>query len=66
MLKKIEDESMKIVCATLENYLKDEDASNVDGLELFSILQLLRKSLPDNLTKPVEVLDYIKKYMSLF
>lgn len=62
----MEDESMKNACTTLENYLRNGDDSDVDGLELFSELQLLRKSLPENLTKPVEVLDYIKKMQVAF
>ncbi|KAL6538588.1 hypothetical protein OROGR_012576 [Orobanche gracilis] len=59
-LKAMDDESMEYACTTLEKFLKDEDNSDIDGLELFSELQLLRKSLPDNLSKPVEVLEYIK------
>ncbi|CAA0830700.1 hAT dimerisation domain-containing protein / transposase-related [Striga hermonthica] len=59
-LKIMDDESLKHSCVELENFLKHEDNSDIDALELFSELQLLRKALPEGLTKPVEVLEYIK------
>lgn len=59
-LRGIDDESMKNACATLENVLGHDNNSDVDGLELFSELQLLRKSLPEKISKPIEVLEYIR------
>ncbi|KAL6495855.1 hypothetical protein OROGR_030418 [Orobanche gracilis] len=59
-LKAIDDETMKCACTTLEDFLKHGDYSDIDGLELFSELQLLRKSLPDRIIRPIEVLEYIK------
>ncbi|KAM7464187.1 hypothetical protein LguiA_032308 [Lonicera macranthoides] len=47
-------------CDTLEKFLKHGDDSDIDAVELFSELQLLRKSLPEGTTKAIEVLGYIK------
>ncbi|CAA0823159.1 hAT dimerisation domain-containing protein / transposase-related [Striga hermonthica] len=59
-LKNMDDESLKHSCVELENFLRHGDNFDIDALELFSELQLLRKALPDGLSKPVEVLEYIK------
>ncbi|XP_073129369.1 uncharacterized protein [Henckelia pumila] len=59
-LKEEEDESLKNSCAALEKFLKHKDAYDINALELFSELQLLRKALPDWITKPLEVLEYVK------
>ncbi|CAA0839993.1 TTF-type zinc finger protein with HAT dimerisation domain [Striga hermonthica] len=59
-LKIMDDESLMHSCVELEDFLKHEDNSDIDALELFSELQLLRKALPEGLNKPVEVLEYIK------
>ncbi|XP_073121932.1 uncharacterized protein [Henckelia pumila] len=61
-LKEDDDESLNNSCATLEKFLKHEDAYDISGLELFSELQLLRKALPDLITKPHEVLEYVKNF----
>ncbi|XP_073037558.1 uncharacterized protein [Primulina eburnea] len=59
-LKDADDESLNNSCAALEDFLKHEDDSDINALELFSELQLLRKALPDWITKPLEVLEYVK------
>ncbi|XP_073063978.1 uncharacterized protein [Primulina eburnea] len=59
-LKDADDESLNNSCAALEDFLKHEDDSDINALELFSELQLLRKALLDWITKPLEVLEYVK------
>ena len=47
-------------CDTLEIFLKHGGDSDIDAIELFLELQLLRKLLPEGTTKAIEVLEYIK------
>ena len=59
-LSSSDTESLKYSCDTLEIFLQHGDNYDIDAVELFSELQLLRKSLPEGTTKPIEVLEYIK------
>ncbi|KAM7525384.1 hypothetical protein LguiA_015286 [Lonicera macranthoides] len=47
-------------CDTLGTFLEHGNDNDIDAVELFSELQLLRKSLPEGTTKATEVLGYIK------
>ncbi|KAK3198726.1 hypothetical protein Dsin_022141 [Dipteronia sinensis] len=59
-LSSLDTESLKYSCDTLETFLQHGDNYDIDAVEFFSELQLLRKSLPEGTTKPNEVLEYIK------
>ena len=59
-LSSSDTESLKYSCDTLETFLQHGDNYDIDAIDLFSELQLLRKSLPEGTTKPIEVLEYIK------
>lgn len=59
-LKTLSDEELMRSCDTLGKFLKHGDDGDIDAVELFSELQLLRKSLPEGTTKAIEVLGYIK------
>lgn len=50
-LKGIDDESMKNICAIIEDVFGHDNNFDADGLQLSSKMQLLRKSLPNNLNK---------------
>ena len=45
-LSSSDTESLKYSCDTLETFLQHGDNYDIDAVELFSELQLLRKSLP--------------------
>ncbi|KAM7522439.1 hypothetical protein LguiA_012341 [Lonicera macranthoides] len=59
-LKTLSDEELMRSCDTFGKFLKHGDDGDIDAVELFSELQLLRKSLPEGTTKAIEVLGYIK------
>ena len=51
---------MKCWCDKLEEFLKHDVDSDIDGQELFTELQIVRNCLPEDIKKGIEVLDYIK------
>ncbi|KAK2664532.1 hypothetical protein Ddye_003106 [Dipteronia dyeriana] len=59
-LSSLDTESLKNSGDSLETFLQHGDNYDIDIVELFSELQLLRTSLPEDTAKPIEVLEYIK------
>ena len=48
-------------CLNLECFLTRETYSNIDGLDLFSELKVLKEVLQINEKSPINVLNYIKR-----
>ncbi|KAI8529141.1 hypothetical protein RHMOL_Rhmol12G0203300 [Rhododendron molle] len=65
-LKKSSDESLKTGCENLESFLKHGGASDIDGRELFMELKVLKVGLPNEVNKPIEVLNYLKHMEDCF
>ena len=51
---------MNKYCTNLEKFLRFNKYSDIDGLDLFSELNVLREVLREEISTPVEVLSYIK------
>ena len=51
-------------CLNLECFLTRETYSNIDGLDLFSELKVLKEVLQINEKSPINVLKYIKRLES--
>ena len=51
-------------CLNLECFLTRETYSNIDGLDLFSELKVLKEVLQINEKSPINVLNYIKRLES--
>ena len=51
-------------CLNLECFLRHETYSDIDGLDLFSKLKVLKKVLQINENSPINVLNYIKRLES--
>ncbi|XVF56890.1 hypothetical protein PTKIN_Ptkin06aG0156900 [Pterospermum kingtungense] len=60
-LKSLDDDSLKNYCLNLKNVLKVDILSDIDGLDLFSELKILREILQDEISKLLDVLNYIKR-----
>jgi len=60
-LKLLDENVLKTCCLNLENILKHEESSDIDGLDLFSELKILRVVFRERTNDPIEILDYIKK-----
>ena len=56
--------SLKKNCLNLEYFLTHETNSNIDGLDLFSELKVLKEVLQINENSPINVLNYIKRLES--
>ena len=56
--------SLKKNCLNLECFLTHETYSDIDGLDLFSKLKVLKKVLQINENSPINVLNYIKRLES--
>ena len=48
-------------CLNLETYLTFKEHSNVNGLDLFSELKVLKETLSLQINTPIEILNYIKR-----
>ncbi|VYS52157.1 unnamed protein product [Arabidopsis thaliana] len=55
------DENLMASCVNLESSLKHGEHSDIDGADLFMELKVLREVLPNEVTKPIEVLDFLKR-----
>ncbi|CAA0359097.1 unnamed protein product [Arabidopsis thaliana] len=55
------DENLMASCVNLESSLKHGEHSDIDGADLFVELKVLRELLPNEVTKPIEVLDFLKR-----
>ncbi|XP_059627381.1 uncharacterized protein LOC132270202 [Cornus florida] len=60
-LKSLNNDSLKCSYHNLENILKHDMVSDIDGTELSLELQVLREALPKETKKAIEVLDFIKR-----
>ena len=56
--------SLKKNCLNLEYFLTHETYSNIDGLDLFLELKVLKEVLQINENSPINVLNYIKRLES--
>ena len=56
--------SLKKNCLNLECFLTHETYSNINGLNLFSKLKVLKEVLQINENSPINVLNYIKRLES--
>ena len=56
--------SLKKNCLNLECFLTHETYSDIDGLDLFSELKVLKEVLQINENSPINVLNYIKRLKS--
>ena len=65
-LKLLDENVLKTYCLNLENILKHEESSDIDGLDLFSELKILRVVFREQTNGPIEILDYIKKKGGFF
>ena len=52
---------MKASCLNLEASLRNGTHSDIVGDDLFMELKILRESIPEEVRKPIEVLDFLKK-----
>ncbi|AEC06008.1 hAT family dimerization domain-containing protein [Arabidopsis thaliana] len=55
------DENLMASCVNLESSLKHGEHSDIDGADLFMELKVLREVLPNEVTKPIKVLDFLKR-----
>ena len=60
-LKSLDDDSLKSYCLNLETFLKHDLFSDIDDLDLFQELTVLRKVLQSEINTPTETLTYIKR-----
>jgi len=51
---------LKEKCLNLEKYLKYDNLLDLDGLDLFSELNILKDSIGLENDKPIDILNYIK------
>ncbi|XP_022852714.1 uncharacterized protein LOC111374290 [Olea europaea var. sylvestris] len=65
-LKSIDDTTLKCRCINLENYLKYNTVSDIDGMELFSELKVLREVISTEMNGAADVLNYIKRMNCCF
>lgn len=61
-LRTATDEGLKASCINLEASLKHGEHSDVDGNHLLLEIKTLRYLLPSGITKPIEVLDFLRKF----
>ena len=61
MLKTLEDDELKMYYLNLETYLTFKEYSDVNGLDLFSELKVLKATLDLKTNTPLEILNYIKR-----
>ncbi|XP_062099617.1 uncharacterized protein LOC133805448 [Humulus lupulus] len=59
-LKVLDEDGLKDHSLNLEDVLKYNGLSDIDGLDLFSELKVLRKIFPNENSNSIEILDYIK------
>ncbi|KAL5127883.1 Zinc finger MYM-type protein 1 [Glycine soja] len=59
-IKALDEDELKKYCINLEKLLRFNEYSDIDGLDLFSELKVLREVLREKISTPIEVLSYIK------
>ena len=63
-VKSLDDKKLKESCLNLENSLKHNNTSDIDGLDLFFELRILREFMHENNSTPLDILNYIKRINS--
>jgi len=56
--KTLSENELKKYCINLEKILSFEDYSDIDGLDLFSELKLLKEVLTNEINTPLKILNY--------
>ena len=59
-LKLLDEDTLKKCCLNLECFLRCDGNSDLDGLDLFSELQVLREVFQKDDSNSMEILNYIK------
>nr|KYP46362.1 hypothetical protein KK1_032089 [Cajanus cajan] len=59
--KSLGEDELKKYCIILDKILSFEDHYDIDGLDLFSELKLLKEILTNEINTPLKILNYIKK-----
>jgi len=59
-LKSLDCVLLKEKCLNLEKYLKYDNLLDLDGLDLFSEINILKEIIGLENDKPVDILNYIK------
>ena len=59
-IKALDENELKKYCINLEKFLRFNEYSDIDGLDLFSELKVLREVLREEISTSIEVLIYIK------
>nr|KYP44643.1 Zinc finger MYM-type protein 5 [Cajanus cajan] len=62
--KTLGEDELKKYCINLEKLLSFEDHSDIDGLDLFSELKLLKEIISNEISTPLKILNYIKRSYS--
>ncbi|XP_020240895.1 zinc finger MYM-type protein 1-like [Asparagus officinalis] len=65
-LKSADNDSLKCSCLNLEDLLKHDKNFDINGIELFSELQILREALPRGTKKAIEVLNFMERLNCCF
>ncbi|XP_050375331.1 uncharacterized protein LOC126792872 [Argentina anserina] len=60
-LKYVDNNSLRDYCMNLEKLLTDGDVSDVNGSDLFDELNYLRRAIPKEAKRAVDVLNYLKQ-----
>ena len=60
-LKSLDDDSLQKYCLNLESFLKHDVYYDIDDLDLFSKLKVLREILQIKEYTPIDILNYMKK-----
>ena len=61
MLKTLEDDELKMYCLNFKTYLTFKEYSDVNRLDLFSELKVLKATLDIKTNTTLEILNYIKR-----
>ncbi|XP_050889134.1 uncharacterized protein LOC127094333 [Lathyrus oleraceus] len=59
-IKALDEDELKKYSNNLEKFFRFSEYSDIDGLDLFSELKVLREVLREEIITPIEVLSYIK------
>ena len=60
-LKLLDNDSLQKYCLKLESFLKHDVNYDIDGLDLFSELKVLKEILQIKYYTPIDILNYIKR-----
>ncbi|KAH7671986.1 HAT C-terminal dimerization domain-containing protein [Dioscorea alata] len=60
-LKILDDNQLKVCCLNLEGFLKQDTSFDIDGLDLFSELKVLKEVFQKETQSPLYVLNFIQK-----